>query len=48
LSIFKKLGKVDFSTDEATIGSLVLFRVSIALEEGEIDLIEEFIDYYED
>jgi hypothetical protein len=48
LSIFKKLGKDDFTTDEATIGGLVLFRVSITLEEGEIGLIEEFIDYYED
>lgn len=48
LSIFKKLGKDEFTTDEATIGSLVLFRVSLALEEGEIDLIQEFIDYGED
>jgi hypothetical protein len=48
LSILKNLGKDDFETNEATIGSLVIFRVSITLEEGEIDLIEEFIDYGED
>ncbi len=45
LSLFRKLGKDDFSTNEATVGGITFFKVAIFLEEDEADLVYEFLNF---
>jgi hypothetical protein len=44
LQLFRKLGKDDFSTNEATIGGITFFKVVIFLEEEERELVYEFLN----
>jgi hypothetical protein len=44
LQLFRKLGKDDFSTNEATIGGITFFKVVVFLEEEERELVYEFLN----
>ena len=45
MNLFRKLGKDDFSTNEATVGGITFFKVAVFLEEDEADLVYEFLDF---